>query len=452
MASPAIFVGTFVHCTRLNELQILKNYILATDEKGTITTFCPKDDPSVAALLSSSNGITKLTIPPGGFILPTFVDLHLHAPQYLYAGNGLHLPLMEWLDTYAFKAEERLDADPSLARRVYETLARRLVEAGTGATLLFGTIKEDTNLILAEAFQTVGLRGYVGKLSMDQSSRPTYVESSAQSSLQSARSFIDRCRSITVDLPDHERLVEPVLTPRFVPTCSDELLAGLGDISKTEGLRVQSHLAEAKDQVEWVRRERKQEDIDVFDKSGLLTSRTIQAHCTFLDKPSLARLESAGTSVAHCPLSNAYFSEEPFRLREALDKGVKVGLGTDIAGGYTVDIMSAMRQAVITSRMREGARLTAKQEGRSLTVGWKESLYMATKGGAEALGLLTGEFVVGAPFDAQQIELLAESKRGSLDFYDALEWAEDTIEKWWCLGDSRNRVGVWVQGKQILKK
>lgn len=83
-------------------------------------------------------------IPRGSFLLPSFCDLHLHAPQFLYQGTGLHLPLMEWLDQYAFKAEERIDADPLLARRTYEALARRLKEHGTGAVLLFGTIKEDT--------------------------------------------------------------------------------------------------------------------------------------------------------------------------------------------------------------------------------------------------------------------------------------------------------------------
>ena len=95
-------------------------------------------------------------------------------------------------------------------------------------------------------------------------------------------------------------------------------------------------------------------------QSGLLTPRTVQAHCTFLDPPSLAHVAQRGTAVAHCPLSNAYFSAEPFRLREALRAGVKVGLGTDIAGGYAIDIMSSMRQAVAVSGMREGARLMRK--------------------------------------------------------------------------------------------
>ena len=79
---------------------------------------------------------------PGCFLFPAFYDLHLHAPQFLYQGTGLHLPLMQWLQKYAFKAEERIDADPELARKTYIRLAKRLKEHGTGTVLLFGTIKE----------------------------------------------------------------------------------------------------------------------------------------------------------------------------------------------------------------------------------------------------------------------------------------------------------------------
>lgn len=88
-----------------------------------------------------------VVIPNGSFLLPTFCDLHLHAPQFLYQGTGLHLPLMQWLNKYAFQAEERLDMDSSLAKRVYKQLAKRLIENGTGAVLLFGTIKEETKFV-----------------------------------------------------------------------------------------------------------------------------------------------------------------------------------------------------------------------------------------------------------------------------------------------------------------
>lgn len=140
----------------------------------------------------------------------------------------------------------------------------------------------------------------------------------------------------------------------------------------------------------------------------------MQAHCTFLNAQALAHVAKRGTSVAHCPLSNAYFSAEPFHLREALENDVKVGLGTDIAGGYHIDIMSSMRQAVAVSRMREGSRIMSIQASgnvsmeetnatKPLSIDWKESLYLATRGGAIALGLqpAAGTFTKGAPFDAQ---------------------------------------------------
>jgi len=141
-----------------------------------------------------------------------------------------------------------------------------------------------------------------------------------------------------------------------------------------------------------------------------LTSRTIQAHCTSLDPPSLAHLHARGTAIAHCPLSNAYFSAAPFPLREAIQQSVTVGLGTDVAGGYSLDIMDVMRQAVITSRMREGAKMMAREKGTlqesevgSLSIDWREALYLATRGGALALSLPRGcgLFEKGAPFDVQ---------------------------------------------------
>lgn len=135
----------------------------------------------------------------------------------------------------------------------------------------------------------------------------------------------------------------------------------------------------------------------------------MQAHCTFLAPPDLERLCDRGTSVAHCPLSNVYFSARPFPLREALNRHVKVGLGTDVAGGYSLDIMNSMRQAVAVSRIRESERImNANSQNRvegNLSIDWKEALFLATRGGSVALGL-EGMFKVGAPFDAQESKYL----------------------------------------------
>ncbi|CCM03514.1 uncharacterized protein FIBRA_05648 [Fibroporia radiculosa] len=454
--------GNLVHCPELGQLDILRDFVLAVDESGRVSYVAPANRPESQQMLADA-AEPPLVIEQGSFLIPTFCDLHLHAPQFLYQGTGLHLPLMEWLDEYAFKAEEGLDNDPVLADKVYKRLATRLIENGTGAVLLFGTIKTETNLILARVMQEAGIRGFVGKLSMDISSRPSYMEESAEASLSEARSFSERCCDLVAHLPDHERLVHPVLTPRFVPTCSDELLEGLGQLSAQADLRIQSHMSEAHDELEWVQRERGSHDIDIFAKHGLLTPRTVQAHCTFLDPPLLTQVAEYETAIAHCPLSNAYFSAKPFRLREALQLGVKVGLGTDIAGGYDVDVLSCMRHAVAISRMREGERIvatagTSAEQETNLSIDWKEALYLATRGGAIALGLPsgTGSFSVGSPFDAQCIRLFDARTGegvGALDFFDDLSERQvlsvDSIEKWWCLGDTRNRQQVWVQGKMI---
>ncbi|KAH6917709.1 hypothetical protein BKA70DRAFT_1253000 [Coprinopsis sp. MPI-PUGE-AT-0042] len=375
---PRDFRGTFVDTPALGELRIYHDHILSVGSEGYITRFEPFSSSNTGAstTYSDDGAIDIQKVPPGSFLLPTFTDLHLHAPQYLYQGTGLDLPLMQWLDTYTYAAEEKLDADPELARKVYVSLAKRLVKNGTGAVSFFGTIKGDTNLILAEIMQATGIRARIGKLSMDISS--------------------------------------PVLTPRFVPTCSDELLRGLAQLSSsgatkgcastgTSGDRPQTY-----DQLTWVRSTRGKEDIDVFDDAGLLGPKTLQAH------------------FAHCPLSNVYFSERPFPLREALSLRVEVP-----PGGYSSDMMNAMRNAVLVSRMRENERKTRRTEKvqednvatvkgsvgndaqASLAITWKEALYLATRGGAIALGLVPngGVFKVGSPFDTQMIRLW-EASRG----------------------------------------
>ncbi|PPQ93081.1 hypothetical protein CVT25_003113, partial [Psilocybe cyanescens] len=252
--------GAIVHAPRLGHLEILQDHIIGRhqlDGHGIITVLAPVNTPEAKTTIQKYSQENIVVLPQGSFFLPTFCDIHLHAPQFLYQGTGLDLPLMQWLDTYALKAEARMDADPVLARKVYTRLAQRLIENGTGTSLLFGTIKEETNLILAECMQSAGCRAFVGKLSMDiditspDSKTITYVEPSVSASLGAAHLFISHCRGLVAHLHESQRLVEPVLTPRFVPTCTDELLKGLGEISRTEGVKIQSHLAEARDQVEW---------------------------------------------------------------------------------------------------------------------------------------------------------------------------------------------------------
>ncbi|ORX37106.1 putative guanine aminohydrolase [Kockovaella imperatae] len=478
------FVGTLVDTPELGQVRIRRDHVLVVNEQGYITSIFPSstdDDAATKALASiPEDRITRLNGAGESFLLPTFVDLHQHAPQYLFCGTGLDLPLLEWLDRYAYRAEESIDADPALAKQVYTRLAQRYKEVGTGCTVLFGTIKVESNMILAKAFQEAGVRAFVGKLSMDQSPRPTYNEASTAASLESVTSFLDQFDAFVSPLPSHHRLVQPIITPRFVPTCSDALLCGLAKIADERNVRVQSHLCEGRDQMDWVERTRGKKDEEVFDEAGLLRPGSIQAHVTYLS-PSLMELcKARGVTVAHCPLSNVYFSEAQFPLREALDAQVSVGLGSDVAGGYSLSIETNMRSAVYTSRMREGARQEehhqrraiestanttekstvslSRTAGKGLSVSWVESLYIGTRGGKKALGM-GGAFEEGMEFDAQLITLRDETSPlgvDQLDFFlppsegseDA--WWLEAVERWWCNGTRVNRRGMWIQGDKVL--
>lgn len=114
-----VFIGNVVHTPILGRLEILHEQIILVDTNGFIAEVCPLATPSPGALhyLHSMPATSVTRLPPTSFFAPAFVDLHLHAPQFLYLGTGLHLPLLIWLDEYAYRAEERLDSDPELARK-----------------------------------------------------------------------------------------------------------------------------------------------------------------------------------------------------------------------------------------------------------------------------------------------------------------------------------------------
>lgn len=188
-------------------------------------------------------------------------------------------------------------------------------------------------------------------------------------------------------------------------------------------------------------------------------------------------LKTKGSSVSHCPLSNTYFSERAFPLREALDNDLKVGLGSDIAGGYSISLNDSMRWSVGVARSREGRHkdeisdpfISSKKDtgiksssNGKLDITWKESIYVVTLGGARAINRETylGNFQPGKSFDAQLIQLQSddedqEIRKGNIDLFEdsfptGKVGLEDVVEKWWSLGSVHDRAGVWVAGKRLL--
>jgi len=211
-------------------------------------------------------------------------------------------------------------------------------------------------------------------------------------------------------------LVQPVITPRFIPTCTPELLQGLGKLARKYDCHVQSHLSESHDEMEFTAHLHPGEgsDADIFDRYGLLTDKCVMAHGVHINQDDAHLLRMRGAAVAHCPLSNVFFGDGVLATAKLVSMGNKVGLGTDVAGGYSPCMLSMIRNAVIADRsVRQGGRHSldflattqktgedrsaaitsacavhkANLEGMPDKMDWRHALYLATMGGAQALGI-----------------------------------------------------------------
>ncbi|KAK9901243.1 hypothetical protein WJX75_002216 [Coccomyxa subellipsoidea] len=288
---------------------------------------------------------TLYRIPDGRFMCPGFVDTHCHAPQYSFSGTATDKPLMSWLDEYTFPRESR-HQDLTLARTEYIKLVQRLLSNGTTTALYFASLHLEPTQLLAQLLHQMGQRAYVGLVCMDRNSKDFYVKSLDQNATDT-ETFIATTRALG------SSLVHPVVTPRFVPTCSPQLLARLGALAQRHGCHVQSHISESLDNDAFVAHlhpEVSGRDAALYDRAGLLTNRAVMAHGVMLTSAELALLAARGTAIAHCPLSNFFFADIPLDVLRCRELGVKVGLGTDVAGGYSPSMLNAMRSAVLAAK------------------------------------------------------------------------------------------------------
>lgn len=335
------------------------------------------------------------------------------------------------LNKYAFPSETQF-ADANWARHVYPKLVDRLLKNGTTAALYFGTLHLEANQILVDTCVDHGQRAFVGKVCMDQHAPDDYSETT-EAALRDTEQLIHYVHA--KGLPD-DRL-GAVVTPRFIPTCSPALLRGLGDLAHRYNVRVQSHISESVDEVEFVGQlyPGGETDADIFGEARLL-ERSVMAHGVHLSDQDVKTLTEHGASVSVCPLSNAYFAGGVFPIEKHHAAGLKTGLGTDVAGGYAPSMLTAIRHADLASRYA----------GHPL-VDWVTALWTATVGGAQCLGIdhKVGTFEVGKDFDALLVDVAAPSS--PVDVFSQEEPLERWIEKFIHLGDDRNILRVWVAGQ-----
>jgi len=196
----------------------------------------------------------------------------------------------------------------------------------------------------------------------------------------------------------------PVVTPRFAPTCSSELMAELGEIAASCDCHIQTHISENKDEIAWVSDLFRQNSsyADVYDAAKLLNCKTILAHAIYLEEDEKELIKKRCCSISHCPNSNFSLNSGCLDVRDLLERGIKVSLGTDVSGGYSTSMLDACRQAIITSKVT-----CFSKASKPLTA--TESFSMATLGGAAALEMSNdlGNFMPGKFFDALIVNVSA---------------------------------------------
>ena len=349
----------------------------------------------------------------GKLVIPGLADLHIHAPQFSYRGTGMDHELLDWLEKVTFPEEIRY-ADPEYAAEAYGIFARKMRRSATARAVIFGSIHTDTVLILADEMEKSGLVTYTGKVNMDRNAPPELTEDSAFSARETRR-FIEACAARGY------RRTRPIVTPRFVPSCTDGLMEALGQIRKEYGLPVQSHLSENPDEVELVRQLEPEAAFygDAYDRHGLFgrDGNTVMAHCVYSAPEEIRRIKDNGVWIAHCPSSNMNIASGIAPVRRYLDAGIRVGLGTDVAGGTTESMFRAVTDAIQVSKLywrymdREASPLT-----------FPEAFFLATKGGGSFFGR-AGSFEEGYAFDALVLDESSEPGARPLPVRDRLERA-----------------------------
>ncbi len=445
-----IFHGTAFTSYSPTKVNILKDHLYFVNADGMIEKIVSPEHEDYNSLLAAHKGDANfLQLEEGQYFLPGFVDLHVHAPQWAQSGTALDLPLSDWLHTYTFPLEAKY-ADLAFAETVYEDLVSTLLANGTTTVLYFATVHKEASLLLAEICAKKGQRGLIGKVVMDDPDQnPIYYrDADTKTALKDTEEFILALKELAKDV---KQGVYPVVTPRFIPSCSDEALKGLGELAAKYDTHIQSHCSESDWAHQYVKDRFQKNDAVALHDFGLLGDKSVMAHCNFLDDKDAALFASTGTAISHCPLSNAYFANSVLPLKRFQAMGIDIGLGTDISAGATPSIYDNAKQAVISSRMLEdgvSTTLSAAERGvPDSRISIHEAFYLATAGGGQSLSLPIGKIEEKYTWDVQIIDTKVPSAK--LPIFNSEEEIDDIFQKIIYLVRQENIKEVWVQGEKV---
>ena len=324
----------------------------------------------------------------GYLIIPGLIDMHLHAPQYIFIGLHMDMKLLDWLNTYTFPAEAKYKS-LAFAKKAYDIFVHDLTYTSTTRFSMFATIHNEATLYLMNELEKIGFKGFVGKVNMDRNS-PKYLIETTSKSVKKTLEWLSACENF--------KNIKPIITPRFIPSCTDELMKNLSKIMIDYNLPVQSHLSENRSEVKWVKElmPKAKSYEEAYNRFGMLgsTNKSIMAHYVWPDEKGIELMKNGNVWVAHSPSSNRNLSSGIAPIGRYLREGIKVGLATDVAGGSYLSMFRAIEDAITTSKIRN---CLFDSEYYNVTI--EQSLYLATLGGGEFFGKV-GSFDKGYEFDA----------------------------------------------------
>lgn len=448
-----IYIGAFVHSKSLEELDVCEKGAIGVDERGRIV-FIEREDSHVESAIKKHADWADaaiVTIKDKGFFFPGFIDTHIHAPQHGNAGIVSKSTLLDWLNTCTFPLEASL-SDLAKARRVYTRCVSRTLSHGTTTAAYYATIDVAATNLLADICLQKGQRAFIGRVCMDSELSPEwYRDESSADTIRKSKEVVEYVKKVDAG----KGIVAPIITPRFAPSCHHDTMCELAKIQKEHDILAQTHISENTGEIQLVKElfPESRHYADVYDTAGLLNSKMILAHAVHLTEDEKILIKKRDAKIAHCPVSNSALTSGTAPVRDLLNRGITVGLGTDVSGGYSPSILEMIRHTILVSRHR------SFEDGEGAKLATEEALYLATRGGAKVVGLedRIGGFEVGMDWDAQMITLNSVSEDGEeglenpVDVFGWESW-EDRIGKWAYNGDDRNTAAVWVKGRLVHQR
>ena len=404
-----------------SRFEVLENGYVAVDGDGRVI--------GVAGDLASLDAEGAELVDFGNrLLIPAMNDMHVHAPQVHNQGVAMDLELLPWLQNYTFPEESKY-ADINYAERMYRRFLHTQWLFGTMRSVVFGTVHTESTRILMKLYQEAGMGAMVGKVAMNRNCPPALSED--------VEAAVEGNEALIKEFNKPDALVRPIITPRFVPSCTPELLQACGELAAKYQLPVQSHLSENTSEIAWVAQlEPDSENYgDAYNRYGLFgQTPTIMAHCVWTNGKELELMKRNGVMVAHCPTSNFNIASGMAPIRTFLDEGLRVGLGSDISGGHDLNMFRMLVYAIQVSKMQY------QQDHGKAFLTLPEIFWIATKSAGSFFGKV-GSFEPGYDFDA----LVIDDEVLHPDEYSLLH----RLERFIYLGDDRQITHRFCRGKEI---